>query len=33
MLQKEILLRKASEEEISDLKSQVSQWKRAEVYF
>lgn len=33
MLQKETLLRKAAEEEVSNLKSQVSQWKRAEVYF
>lgn len=33
MLQKETLLRKAAEEEVSTLESQVSQWKRAEVYF
>lgn len=33
LLQKETLLRKAAEEEVSNLKSQVSQWKRAEVIF
>ena len=33
MLQKETLLRKAAEEEINNLKNQLSQWKRAEVCF
>lgn len=31
LLQKETLLRKAAEEEVTNLKSQVSEWKRAEV--
>lgn len=33
LLQKESLLRKAAEEEVNSLKSQVAQWKRSEVCF
>ena len=33
LLQKESLLRKAAEEEVNNLKSQIAQWKRSEVCF